>query len=50
MPDAQASKAQFSFIKGGEDAVAPKGGEDFDWEKGALRVRENLHDALNAKN
>lgn len=50
MPEAQASKARFSFFKGGDDVVAPKGGEDFDWEKGALRVRENLHDALNAKN
>lgn len=39
-----------SFIKGGEDVVAPKAGEDFDWEKGVSRVRENLHDALNAKN
>lgn len=50
MPEAEASKARFSFFKGGDDVVAPKGGEDFDWEKGALRVRENLHDALNAKN
>ncbi|WP_295638322.1 SIR2 family protein [uncultured Methylibium sp.] len=50
MQDAEATKVRFSFFKGGEDAVAPKGGEDFDWEKGALRVRENLHDALNAKN
>jgi len=41
---------RFSFFKGGEDIVAPKGGEAFDWERGALRVRENLHDALNAKN
>lgn len=49
MADAQAQRARFSFFKGGEDVVAPKGGEDFDWEKGALRVRESLHDALNAK-
>lgn len=50
MPEAQSTKARFSFFKGGDDAVAPKGGEDFDWEKGALRVRESLHDALNARN
>lgn len=50
MPDSEISKPKFSFVKGGEDVVAPKSGEDFDWEKGALRVRENLHDALNAKN
>lgn len=50
MPDSEITKPKFSFVKGGEDVVAPKGGEDFDWEKGALRVRENLHDALNAKN
>lgn len=50
MPDPHVKEARFSFFKGGEDVVAPKGGDDFDWEKGALRVRENLHDALNAKN
>lgn len=50
MPGSEISKPRFSFIKGADDVVAPKGGEDFDWEKGAQRVRENLHDALNAKN
>lgn len=50
MSDACNAKEQFSFFKGGDDVVAPRSGEDFDWEKGALRVRENLHDALNAKN
>ncbi len=50
MPEAHHNKAWFSFFKGGDDIVAPKEGEDFDWEKGAQRVRENLHDALNAKN
>ena len=50
MPEVKTTNAQFSFFKGGEDVVAPKSGEDFDWEKGALRVRESLHDALNAKN
>lgn len=43
-------KGSFSFFKGAEDIVAPKEGEAFDWDKGAQRVRENLHDALNAKN
>lgn len=50
MPDPEIAKPKFSFVKGGDDVVAPRDGEDFDWEKGALRVRENLHDALNAKN
>ena len=50
MPEAPQNKAWFSFFKGGDDIVAPKEGEDFDWEKGSQRVRENLHDALNAKN
>lgn len=50
MPDSEITKPRFSFVKGGDDVVAPKDGEDFDWERGALRVRENLHDALNAKN
>lgn len=50
MPDSEITKPRFSFVKGGDDVVAPKNGEDFDWERGALRVRENLHDALNAKN
>lgn len=50
MPGAHEKEAQFAFFKGGDDVVAPKKGEDFDWEKGAQRVRENLQDALNAKN
>lgn len=50
MPDAPKISPKFSFFKGGDDLVAPKDGEEFNWEKGALRVRENLHDALNAKN
>lgn len=50
MPDSETTKPKFSFVKGGDDVVAPKDGEDFEWEKGALRVRESLHDALNAKN
>jgi hypothetical protein len=40
---------QFTFLKGGEDAVASRDGDAFDWEKAASRVRESLHDALNAK-
>lgn len=39
----------FSFLKGGEDVLAPKGGTVFDWDKAAMRVRESLHDALNAR-
>lgn len=50
MAGSQTPGEQFSFFKGGVDVIAPKSGEDFDWEKAALRVRESLHDALNAKN
>jgi hypothetical protein len=41
---------RFSFLKGAEDVVAPKEGASFDWDAAASRVREHLHDALNAKN
>jgi hypothetical protein len=40
----------FSFFKGGVDVVAPKDQEEFDWEKAAAKVREQLGDALNARN
>ena len=33
MPDAHVKEARFSFFKGGEDVVTPKGGDDFDWER-----------------
>jgi hypothetical protein len=49
MKDASKDEASFSFFKGADDVVAPKDGIDFDWDKAATRVRENLHDALNAK-
>ncbi|MBH2008577.1 MAG: SIR2 family protein [Xanthomonadaceae bacterium] len=39
----------FSFVKGADDVIAPKGGAEFDWDKAAQRVRESLHDALNAR-
>lgn len=50
MAESQTPGEQFSFFKGSDDIVAPRSGEDFEWEKAALRVRESLHDALNAKN
>ena len=50
MAESQTSCEPFSFIKGGDDIVAPRDGEDFDWDRAALRVRESLHDALNARN
>jgi hypothetical protein len=50
MTEARTTKSWFSFLKGGDDVVAPKDGDDFNWEKAAQRVRENLNDALNAKN
>lgn len=43
------NEAIFSFFKGADDVVVPKDGIAFDWDKAATRVRENLHDALNAR-
>jgi hypothetical protein len=42
---------KFSFFKGGTDVVAPKDQEEeFNWEQAATKVREQLGDALNARN
>lgn len=41
---------EFSFLKGAENIVASKDGSAFQWNASATRVRENLYDALNAKN
>lgn len=41
---------KFSFYKGAEDILDPKGPLPFDWEKAASRVRESMHDAMNARN
>ncbi len=40
----------FSFLKGGENVIAPHAGENFDWEHSANKVRDALTDAMNAKN
>ena len=40
----------FSFLKGNDDVVAPKETGIFDWDHAARIVRENLSDAMNAKN
>ncbi len=50
MPDTEEAGGTFSFIKNGEDVLFPKDSAPFDWDKSASRVREQLHDALNAKN
>lgn len=49
MKDTEEKEARFSFYKGADNVVAPKDGSAFDWDKAASRVREHLHDALNAK-
>ena len=43
------NEAIFSFFKGADDVVAPEDGIAFDGDKAATRVRENFHDALNAR-
>jgi hypothetical protein len=45
----QKDKPAFSFLKGGNDVVAPREGVDFDWERSAARVREQINDAMNAR-
>ncbi|HEY4293770.1 SIR2 family protein [Luteibacter sp.] len=50
MTSAAGNPQQFAFLKGGEDVLAPKGSENFDWDRSAAKVREHFHDALNAKN
>lgn len=50
MADNDEAAQVFSFFKGAEDIIAPKAGAEFDWDKAATRVRESLHDALNARN
>jgi hypothetical protein len=50
MAGEEGSVREFSFFKGTENVVASKDGGAFQWNAAATRVRENLHDALNAKN
>lgn len=50
LPNTPTQPPKFSFFKGGVDVVAPKDQEEFDWEKAAAKVREQLADALNARN
>jgi len=50
MAGEEGSVREFSFLKGAENIVASKDGSAFQWNAAATRVRENLHDALNAKN
>lgn len=51
MPEELKPKPQtFSFFKGSEDVLVPRGDAEFDWELSAAKVREHLADALNAQN
>jgi hypothetical protein len=43
------NETTFSFFKGGDNVIAPKDGNAFDWEKAAAQVREHLNDAMNAR-
>ena len=49
-PEPVPQESCFSFFKGAEDIVAPKEGKAFEWDHAAAKVRENLNDAMNAKN
>ena len=48
--EAAVSTQTFSFIKGKDDVLACNSGESFDWDKSAATVREQLADAMNARN
>lgn len=48
--DGESSSLRFFFFKGGVDVIAPKEPETFEWEKAAAKVREQLGDALSARN
>lgn len=43
-------KPKFSFLKGEMDFIASKDHEEFEWEQAAATVREQLRDALSARN
>lgn len=49
MPGEDAAPLRFSFFKGSDDVVAPRDNNAFDWERAASKVREHLHDGLNAQ-
>ena len=40
----------FSFLKGGEDVIVSNDNDTFDWEQAASKVREQLGNAMNARN
>jgi hypothetical protein len=46
---AQTEPDRLFFIKGAADALRPRDGEEFDWEKAAGIVRAQLADAMNAR-
>lgn len=46
---AAAGDKVFSFFKGGEDVIAPKGDAEFSWDDAASIVRQHLTDASNAR-
>lgn len=48
--DTTESELRFSFLKGGVDVIAPKEQKDFDWQLAAEGVREQIGNALNARN
>jgi hypothetical protein len=45
-----ATLPKFAFYKGAEDVLNSKDSSTFDWDKAAWKVRESLHDAMNARN
>ena len=49
MPNEQVM-GRFSFYKGAEDVVSPKGDRQFSWDEAASLVRQSLTDAANARN
>ena len=52
MPEANTTSKQkeFSFLKGNDDVIAPKNDSQFDWNQSTLMVRQDLNEAMNARN
>ena len=48
--DAQSREPRFAFIKGGDDVPLTSGGTSLDWKASANSVRDQLAEAMNARN
>ncbi len=45
-----ATAQRFAFLKGGDDTLKGENTKEFDWERSSTIVRDQLSEAMNAKN